>query len=119
MRRNAIVRVRRMFAAFLFAAFAISPSWVGQAAHKQDYSRVKGILVEKDAKSPSSVAEPVRGRARRNVQTPAALHRAVATLSSAIGAGPAEKNSSRCTFVRRKLWTEKDGWIVRRVPVCS
>ena len=30
---------------------------------------------------------------------------------------PEEKAS--CPKIRKKLWTERDGWIVRRVPVCN
>ena len=32
---------------------------------------------------------------------------------------PPERETVPCALVRKKLWAEREGWIVRRVPICG
>ena len=103
-----------MALAALLAGFALTAAPLGDAAaasknkpSKQTAESAKAALPSaKSAAAPAKVADPEAIAAKRDPQY----------TSATTGTGTA--TDAGCLRLRKRLWVEGDGWLVRKVTVC-
>ena len=106
----------RLALAALLAGFAITAAPLGTgdaaAASKSKASKEKAESAKaaspqpKSAAAPAKVADPEAIAAKRDPQY----------TSATTGTGTA--TDAGCLRLRKRLWVEGDGWLVRKVTVC-